>query len=79
MYASLEDFVREDDRIVFGETSSDSSTTTSSLHDLRDLVDIQIINSFQSLSDFESYLEEINLLDVEHLRPGWDAYFMVCN
>ncbi|KAF8633025.1 hypothetical protein AX15_001617 [Amanita polypyramis BW_CC] len=73
IYASLEDFVRENDRIVFGGTSS---TATSSLYDLRDLINIQIINSFQSLSGFESYLEQINLLDAEHLRPGWDAYFM---
>lgn len=73
-YLSLEEFVREDDRIVFG----DRPRMTSSLHGLRDLVDVQISNSFQTLSSFESYLEEIDLLNPEHLRPGWDAYFMVC-
>jgi hypothetical protein len=51
---------------------------TSSLHDIRDLIDVQIINSFRTLSGFESYLEEIDLLNVEYLRPGWDSYFMVC-
>ena len=74
IYASLEEFVREDDSIVFG----DRSGMTSSLHDLRGLIDVEIINSFRTLSSFESYLEETDLLNVEHLRPGWDAYFMVC-
>ena len=73
IYATLEEFVREDDNIVFG----DRSGMTSSLHDLRHLIDVQIINSFRTLSSFESYLEDIDLLNVEHLRPGWDAYFMV--
>jgi len=72
-HASLEEFVHEDDHIVFG----DRSRMSSSLHDLRDLVDVQINNSFQTLSSFESYLEEIDLLNPEHLRPGWDAYFMI--
>jgi dCMP deaminase len=74
-YASLEDFVREDDRLVFGRQPHHPSSP--SLHGLRDLIDIQITNAFPCLRDFESHLEELNLLDNEHLRPGWDAYFMV--
>ncbi|KAF8641073.1 hypothetical protein AX17_000717 [Amanita inopinata Kibby_2008] len=76
-YTSLEDFVREDDHLVFGRGSGlHTGAKVSSLYALRDLVDIQITNSFQTISQFESYLEELNLLDDDHLRPGWDAYFM---
>ncbi|KAK2461544.1 hypothetical protein APHAL10511_006007 [Amanita phalloides] len=76
-YATLEDFVREDDRIVFGGKGYDRPRLASSLHELRDLIGLQITNSFQTLSSFESYLEDINMLDSEHIRPGWDAYFMI--
>ncbi|KAM6498555.1 Cytidine deaminase-like protein, partial [Amanita muscaria] len=72
--ASLEDFVIEDDCLVFG--GGHNTSLSVSLHDVRDLIDIQIANTFRSRRDLESYLEELNLLDVEHLRPGWDAYFM---
>ncbi|KIL71665.1 hypothetical protein M378DRAFT_64520, partial [Amanita muscaria Koide BX008] len=72
--ASLEDFVIEDDCLVFG--GGHNTSLSVSLHNVRDLIDIQIANTFRSRRDFESYLEELNLLDVEHLRPGWDAYFM---
>ena len=77
---SLEEFVRDDDRIVFGvdPSSSISVTMHSSLQNLRDLVDIHVINSFKSVPDLYTHLDSLNLLDPENLRPGWDAYFMVC-
>ena len=77
---SLEEFVRADDRITFGFESSpsDSATMPSSLQNLRDLFDVQIINSFKSVPDLYTHLDSLNLLDPENLRPGWDAYFMVC-
>ncbi|KAJ7492461.1 cytidine deaminase-like protein [Mycena latifolia] len=67
---SLEEFVREDDTIVFGVGG------TSSLHDLSDLVNIHVSNTFQNLSLLHSHLDDLNLLDPGHLRPQWDAYFM---
>jgi len=75
---SLEEFVRDDDRIVFGVDSSpsDSVTVPSSLQNLRDMIDVHIINSFKSVPDFYDHLDSLNLLDPENLRPGWDAYFM---
>lgn len=36
------------------------------------------MNNFTSVPELEEYLEEMNLLDGERLRPGWDTYFMVC-
>ncbi|KAF7311046.1 hypothetical protein HMN09_00648100 [Mycena chlorophos] len=70
---SLEAFVREDDLRVFGDGPRES---TSSLNALRDLVNIHISNSFQSLSALHGYLDDLNLLDPGHVRPPWDAYFM---
>ncbi|KAJ7070872.1 cytidine deaminase-like protein [Mycena amicta] len=66
---TLEDFVHDDDCRVFGES-------TSSLHGLRDLVNIHVSNSFRELSELHRYLDDLNLLDPGHLRPSWDAYFM---
>ncbi|KAJ9100967.1 hypothetical protein QFC19_005363 [Naganishia cerealis] len=39
---------------------------------------LSIMNSFASIAEFERYLEEVNLVNGERLRPGWDTYFMVC-
>ncbi|KAJ7040443.1 cytidine deaminase-like protein [Mycena alexandri] len=72
---SLEEFVREDDIIVFGAGPLQESPS-SSLQNLGDLVNIRISNTFQTLSSLYSYLDDLNLLDPGHLRPQWDAYFM---
>ncbi|KAF8913132.1 cytidine deaminase-like protein [Gymnopilus junonius] len=68
----LQDFVEEDDRIVFGSPSSRAN----SLQNLAEFVNIQVVNSFSSLQLLHSYLDDLNLLHPEHLRPSWDAYFM---
>lgn len=67
--------MREDDRIVFGAVYPQEST--SSLHNLSDLVNVHVANAFQNISMLHSHLDELNLLDPGHLRPQWDAYFMV--
>lgn len=36
-----------------------------------------MINNFDSVAALRSYLDEINLLDTNRLRPSWDSYFMV--
>ncbi|KAH9486498.1 Deoxycytidylate deaminase [Psilocybe cubensis] len=72
---SLADFIAEDDRVVFGSRYL-SSSQAESLQKLNDLVNIQIVNSFSSLSGLHSYLDNLDLLHPEHLRPSWDAYFM---
>ncbi|KAF8078897.1 cytidine deaminase-like protein, partial [Lyophyllum atratum] len=84
---SLEMFVQDNDRIVFGvEThsteASDSVTThphqrdPSCLLNLRDLVNVHVSNSFRTVLDLHRHLETLDLLDPSKLRPGWDAYFM---
>ncbi|KAG6901812.1 hypothetical protein C0995_007611 [Termitomyces sp. Mi166 len=81
---SLEKFVQDNDRVSFGVDLSDSEETDSkdsepsSLLSLRDLVNVHVFNSFKSISSLHKYLEELNLVDSERLRPGWDTYFMVC-
>jgi dCMP deaminase len=35
------------------------------------------MNNFKTIADLEAHLEEVNLLDPERMRPGWDGYFMV--
>ncbi|KAH0591034.1 hypothetical protein H2248_001144 [Termitomyces sp. 'cryptogamus'] len=77
---SLEKFVRDNDRVSFGVGVSDPAKTdfdeSSSLLSLRDLVNIHVFNSFKTIPSLHKHLEELNVLDPERLRPGWDAYFM---
>lgn len=40
-------------------------------------MNVHVNNSFDSLSALYSHLDDVDLMDVERLRPGWDTYFMV--
>jgi hypothetical protein len=82
-FISLEDFVRENDHVVYGVGSRvlnaiNKPKSASSLHNLSDLVNLHVVNSFQTISCFHSHLDSLNLLDPNRLRPQWDTYFMVC-
>jgi dCMP deaminase len=46
------------------------------LNDLRDSINIHVLNSFKTVGEFHLYLDALDLLNSEHLRPSWDAYFM---
>lgn len=72
--SSLEQFVHDDDDLVFGHTSDGHHT---SLQLLTDLTNTRINNSFTTISSLYNHLEQLHLLDPENLRPGWDSYFMV--
>ncbi|KAJ9116417.1 hypothetical protein QFC22_004859 [Naganishia vaughanmartiniae] len=39
---------------------------------------LSIMNNFASVDELEKYLSEVDLVNAERLRPGWDTYFMVC-
>jgi hypothetical protein len=41
------------------------------------LASVSICNNFPSLPALYAFLAQLNLLDEERLRPGWDTYFMV--
>lgn len=62
--------------MVFGN-SSNGMLGLPSLRSVQDLVDVHINNDFNEFSELHAHLENLNLLDPQHLRPSWDAYFMV--
>jgi dCMP deaminase len=61
-----------------GPTTSEIPTITpkNCLRALMSHAHLTIMNSFETIPDLEKHLNEINLLDSERLRPGWDGYFM---
>jgi hypothetical protein len=73
--SNLEDFVREDDVLVYGDTDEYTSFTLP-LCQLNENVKLQILNSFDNIPDLHAYLDRLNLLDPSRLRPSWDSYFM---
>jgi len=63
---------------VFGTPErSLQSTDPGCLYRIADLVNINVINSFPNLQQLHAYLDILDLLNSEHLRPSWDSYFMV--
>lgn len=50
---------------------------SSPLHSLQQYVSLHVINNFDDVAALHSYLDDINLLDANRLRPNWDSYFMV--
>lgn len=72
---SLERFVEDDDRVMFGPDSD--NITSSYLFASQHLCHINIINTFPAVERLYDHLEKINLLNIDRLRPSWDSYFMV--
>ncbi|KAI5450604.1 Deoxycytidine monophosphate (dCMP) deaminase [Naganishia albida] len=56
--------------------SSSATRTGAGLKRALAYAHLSIMNNFTSVPELEEYLEELNLLDGERLRPGWDTYFM---
>ncbi|EIW69528.1 hypothetical protein TREMEDRAFT_30583 [Tremella mesenterica DSM 1558] len=40
------------------------------------LAQVHVYNNFPTVDAFWTYLDQLDLLDQERLRPGWDTYFM---
>ena len=85
---SLEEFVAQHDSLMNSSTKRTStsseipseipSTTPSTcLRSLLSHAHLTIMNNFETIADLEAHLDEVNLLDAERMRPGWDGYFMV--
>src|SRR5437588_387086 len=76
---TLEDFVRDHDREVFGERSSGSHSPSrlSLLRRASPQVKLKIVNSFDSIAELHRHLDSLNITDTNRLRPQWDTYFMV--
>ncbi|KAH7886091.1 cytidine deaminase-like protein [Phlebopus sp. FC_14] len=78
---TLEEFVRQNDDCVFGTNaySSPSQQVPMGLRAMDQFVKLSVINTFQLISDLHGYLDTLDLLDFERLRPRWDTYFMARN
>jgi len=79
---TLDYFVDQHDLLLNG--SSSSLPTSSLAHhpqtDFRrvmNLATLSICNNFPTISSLYAYFDELDLLNEERLRPGWDTYFMV--
>ncbi|KZT30895.1 hypothetical protein NEOLEDRAFT_44111 [Neolentinus lepideus HHB14362 ss-1] len=81
--SSLEEFIVGNDRHVYGQTIEETDNlhhgvqhSSNSLHSLKHLVNLHIVNSFEAVSAFQTHLDTLNLVDPNRLRPDWDTYFM---
>ena len=85
---SLDAFIIANDADVYGRRSdphrpNDKSESggqveyPSPLHSLQKHVTLHVVNNFDSVAALRSYLDDINILDADRLRPSWDSYFMV--
>jgi len=84
---SLDAFIIANDADVYGRRSDPHGQNEiaengqvehpSPLHSLQKYVTLHVVNNFDSLAALYSYLDDINLLDADRLRPSWDSYFMV--
>ncbi|KAH8102562.1 cytidine deaminase-like protein [Cristinia sonorae] len=76
--SSLEDFVREHDECMYGVPKSLTASSQSLLvQDVKKLAHIHVINDFPTIPELHSHLDQLNILNQEILRPGWDTYFML--
>lgn len=68
---SLETFIDQHDNLLSPRgTASDYRQTAA-------LANVTIYNHYDSIARLYIYLDSVNLLNEERLRPGWDMYFMV--
>lgn len=77
---SLEEFVDEHDLLLNGPPRDRTATTSPSQTDYRKvqgLATLHLCNDFNDKEGLYSYLDGMDLLNEERLRPGWDTYFMV--
>jgi len=80
---TLDDFIDQHDLLLNGPSTPSLPTSSLARHPQTDfrrvlnLATISICNSFLTISLLHAYLDELDLLNEERLRPGWDTYFMV--
>jgi hypothetical protein len=54
-----------------------SSSAMTDFSRVMSLATVKVDNCFPTIEGLWAYLDTLNLLDEERLRPGWDTYFMV--
>lgn len=65
---SIKEFVERSDELLFNPQNP--------LIQINNLADVKIINTSESLVSLRAKLAELDLTNLERLRPTWDAYFM---
>ena len=65
---SLENFVQRDDAHLYDHNSS--------LACLIDQAEIRLVNQTSSIQRLHETLKDLDLVNVQRLRPNWDEYFM---
>lgn len=83
----LEEFIAEDDQLLFGSGQTMMVAMPSGVPAERPLLTdytlaaklakLEIINVQRTIESFHSYLRGLQMTDMERLRPSWDTYFMV--
>lgn len=71
---TLEEFITDDDRVCYGADSD--HVTSAYLFASHHLCHVNVLNAFPTIDALHEYLDAVNLLNVDRLRPGWDSYFM---
>lgn len=82
---TLEDFVDAHDSLLHGLPSTQihalpalaQGQFMSDFRRILTLAHVHVDNNFTDISALNWYLDRLDLLDEERLRPGWDTYFMV--
>ncbi|KAI0688667.1 cytidine deaminase-like protein [Cytidiella melzeri] len=74
--STLERFVQEHDAHFYGARFGRTPDGVSCLRNLRALVDVHVNNGFDTKEDLYEHLEDLDIINGERLRPGWDTYFM---
>jgi dCMP deaminase len=79
----LDDFIRHNDRQLYGSLSSSEDTTSSltgprrsALLPLLSHAHLSILNAHASTATYYQCLQTLDLPSPTRLRPTWDAYFM---
>ncbi|KAI0778438.1 cytidine deaminase-like protein [Trametes elegans] len=84
----LEDFIREHDAFYYGAEGRSYDTPSirtlgpngqesrATFRSLSQLASVHVVNAFETISGLHDHLADVDLLNPERLRPGWDTYFM---
>jgi len=79
---ALDDFVDQHDLLLNGPSTSLAAShlarhPQTEFRRIMNLATMTVCNNVPSIEGLYAHLDELDLLNEERLRPGWDTYFMV--
>lgn len=81
---TLDSFIDDHDLLLNGPSRSDNvpldvlaKHPQTDFRRIQAVATLQICNDFPSVDGLWAYLDQLDLMNEERLRPGWDTYFMV--